>query len=83
MHDDLLFRIIRQCKTVFLTKVAVSKVSITYAELFSCLNLACCHEADEALVLYFIMITYDDAVRLEAVVDIIQKRHHHKNRIRV
>jgi len=79
MHDDLLLRIMWQCEPVFLNKVAVGKVSITYAELFSCLNLARCHEADEALVLYFVMITCNNAVRQQTMVDIIQKGHHHEN----
>ena len=79
MHDDLLLRILGYRKPVFLNEVAVSKVSITYAELFSCLNLARRHEADEALVLYCVMITCNNAVRLQAMVDIIQKGHHHEN----
>lgn len=83
MQYYLLFRVIRQCETVFLYKMAVWKVSIADAKLLPWLDFTDRLEGNEALVLHFVVETIYDAVRYQTVIDVVKQWHHHKDRIRV
>jgi hypothetical protein len=63
--------------------MAVWKVSIADAKLLPWLDFTDCLEGNEALVLHFIVETIDNTVRCQAVIDVVEQWHHHKDRIRV
>jgi hypothetical protein len=75
--------VIPEREPVLLHKMRIGKVSVADAQLFTCFDVLRTLEHHKALILNLVVETTDYTVRTGAVVDVVKKRHHHEDGVRV